>query len=144
VSSSQPPPSYEELSALVVELKLLVSAQAVTIAELTARNTEQAERIAEWERQVAANSHNSSKPPSSDGLRKKPAPKSLRKSTGRKPGRAKGDPGGRRLTGGHKINLPDHGNHSAPHHRSSHEALNSHYPSACTQAFPQLNLLFVD
>ncbi|WAX80069.1 DUF6444 domain-containing protein [Streptomyces sp. KMM 9044] len=73
------PPSYEELATLVTELKLLVSAQA--------------ERIAELERQVAVNSRNSSKPPSSDGLRKKPAPKSLRKASGRKPGRAKGDPG---------------------------------------------------
>jgi transposase len=88
VPSTQPPSSYEELAALVVELRLLVTAQAATIAE-------QAEQIAELERQVAADSHNSSKPPSSDGLGKKPAPKSLRKATGRRPGRAKGDPGGR-------------------------------------------------
>lgn len=73
---------------MVTELKVLVSAQAETIAQ-------QAERIAQLERQVAADSHNSSKPPSSDGLRKKPAPKSLRKPSGRRPGRAKGDPGGR-------------------------------------------------
>lgn len=33
MSSAPPPPSYEELAALVVELKLLVSAQAATIAE---------------------------------------------------------------------------------------------------------------
>lgn len=88
MSFTPPLPSYEELASLVVELRLLVSAQAATIAE-------QAERIAELERQLAADSRNSSKPPSSDGLRKKPAPKSLRKATGRKPGRAKGDPGGR-------------------------------------------------
>lgn len=92
----QPPqPSYGELASLVVELKLLVSAQAATIAGLEARAVEQAERIAELERRLASDSHNSSKPPSSDGLGKKPAPKSLRQRTGRKPGRAKGDPGGR-------------------------------------------------
>ncbi|MFC7219752.1 IS66 family transposase [Streptomyces polyrhachis] len=79
--AEQSPPSYEELAALVVELKLLVSAQAAEIAEL--------------KRRLAADSHNSSRPPSSDGLRKKPAPKSLRQRSGRKPGRAKGDPGGR-------------------------------------------------
>jgi transposase len=89
VTSAQPPqPSYEDLAALVVELK--VSAQAATIAEQAATMAAQAERIAELERQVAADSHNSSKPPSSDGLRKKPAPKSLRQRSGRKPGRAKG------------------------------------------------------
>lgn len=81
MTSTPPPPSYEELVSLVVELRLLASAQAVEIAEL--------------KRQLAADSHNSSKPPSSDGLAKKPAPKSLRRASGRKPGRTKGDPGGR-------------------------------------------------
>src|SRR5215467_6753022 len=38
------------------------------------------------------NPRNSSKPPSAEGLAK-PAPKSLRKRTGRKPGRPKGQPG---------------------------------------------------
>jgi transposase len=83
------------LAALVVELKLLVSAQAATIERLEARIVEQDAEIAELKRRLSADSHNSSKPPSSDGLRKKPAPKSLRKTSGRKPGRAKGDPGGR-------------------------------------------------
>jgi transposase len=100
VSSAQsPPPSYGELAALVVELKLLVAAQA--------------ERIGELERQLGSDSHNSSKPPSSDGLRKKPAPKSLRPRTGRKPGRAKGDPGGQL----EQVADPD--------------AIVDHYPAAC-------------
>ena len=42
-------------------------------------------RVAELEAQVNANSQNSSKPPSSDGL-SKPNAKSLREKTGRKPG----------------------------------------------------------
>ncbi|GAA1845504.1 hypothetical protein GCM10009736_09430 [Actinomadura bangladeshensis] len=44
-------------------------------------------RIAELEAQVASDSRNSSKPPSSDGLDKpQPEPKSLRGLSGRRPG----------------------------------------------------------
>jgi transposase len=46
--------------------------------------------IAELKRRLAADSRNSSKPPSSDGLGRKSAPKSLRKAGGHKPGRTKG------------------------------------------------------
>ncbi|MBA3489514.1 MAG: IS66 family transposase [Longispora sp.] len=68
-------PSYEDLAALVV-------LQAERIALLEAE-------IAELKRQLGLNSRNSSKPPSSDGLAK-PAPKSLRGRSGKKPG---GQPG---------------------------------------------------
>jgi len=81
-------PSYEQLAALV-------AAQERIIAQLQAR-------IAELERQLAASSRNSSRPPSSDGL-DKPAPKSLRGRSGRKPG---GQPGheGRTLR---QVEKPD-------------------------------------
>jgi transposase len=88
VTAAPPPPSYEELASLV-------AVQAAMIERLEARIVEQDAEIAELKRRLAANSTNSSRPPSSDGLARKPAPKSLRKATGRKPGRAKGDPGGR-------------------------------------------------
>jgi len=70
--------SREELLALVV-------AQAKTIEVLT-------ERVAELERQVASDSSNSSRPPSSDApWDKKPAKKrSSRRRSGRKPGKQPG------------------------------------------------------
>jgi transposase len=69
------PPSYEELAALVVELR-------AEISELKAR--------------LGQNSRNSSKPPSSDGYAKPRATRSLRRPSGRKPG---GQPG----HGGHHL-----------------------------------------
>ena len=62
----------------------LVSAQQEQIALL-------AVRVKELEDRLGKDSHNSSKPPSSNGLAKKPV--SLRPATGRKPGAQKGHPG---------------------------------------------------
>ena len=80
-------PSYEELAELVIALRAHIAVQDARIADQDAR-------IAELERQLGANSRNSSKPPSTDGLAK-PAPKSLRKKSGRKSG---GQPGRRGRT----------------------------------------------
>ena len=62
---SEPPPDSPEASAPVSPEAIIVAQQA-EIVEL--RN-----RIAELERQLGLNSGNSGKPPSSDGLKKKPA-----------------------------------------------------------------------
>ncbi len=77
--ADDPRPSYEELAALV-------AVQAKRIAELEAE-------IAELRRQLGQNSQNSSKPPSTDSPFTKPAPKSLRRKSGRKPGGQPGHPG---------------------------------------------------
>lgn len=75
----------EAVIALVMRLLDIISAQSEQIAHLTAR-------VQALESQVAKNSHNSSKPPSSDGP-KKPAPKSLRSRSGKRPGGQPGHPG---------------------------------------------------
>jgi len=95
-----PPPhadSHEEavpISDVVVRLEALIAAlrtqiieQRTVIAALQTRN-------AELERQLGLNSGNSGKPPSSDGLKKKPArTSSLRERSGKKPGGQQGHPG---------------------------------------------------
>lgn len=88
-------PSYDQLAAVVVE-------QAATIGRLEERVGELEAASAELKRRLAQNSRNSSRPPSSDGLAK-PAPRSLRRPSGRKPG---GQPG---HDGGHlaQVALPD-------------------------------------
>jgi transposase len=77
--SAAPRPSYEELAELVVR-------QAERIEQLEAD-------VAELRRQLGQNSRNSSRPPSSDSPFTKPAPRSLRRRSGRKPGGQPGHPG---------------------------------------------------
>lgn len=66
---------------------MLLAERDRVIAELSAR-------VAELEARLGKNSQNSSKPPSTDAF-VKPAPRSLRKRSGRRPGKQSGDPGAR-------------------------------------------------
>jgi transposase len=79
--------STARLESLVAALQAQIAQQQTVIAALQTR-------IAELERQLGLNSGNSGKPPSSDGLRKKPARvSSLRERSGKKTGGQKGHPG---------------------------------------------------
>src|SRR4030088_3168450 len=79
--------STARLESLITALQTQIVQQQTVIAALQARN-------AELERQLGLNSGNSGKPPSSDGLKKKPArTSSLRERSGKRTGGQKGHPG---------------------------------------------------
>jgi len=71
-----------------------LAALRALVAELQAQNAVLVARVAELERQLGLNSGNSGKPPSSDGLKKKPARVgSLRETSGKPQGGQPGHPG---------------------------------------------------
>jgi transposase len=76
-------------------------------------------RVQELEGQLAKDSHNSSKPPSSDGLRRKP--KSLREKSGKQRGGQPGHPG-------HQVSLV-----ATPDQVETHRAVQC---EACQQELP--------
>jgi transposase len=73
-------------------LREVVEAKDTEVGLLRAQVEALAAQLAELRARLGQNSRNSSKPPSSDGPGK-PAPRSLRGKSGRKPGRPKGQPG---------------------------------------------------
>ncbi|MGH3193021.1 MAG: IS66 family transposase [Streptosporangiaceae bacterium] len=97
----------EERDAEIAELRLQVTARDAEIAGLREQLEQLAAQVAELAARVTKNSKNSSKPPSQDGLGK-PAPQSLRKKSGRGPGRPKGQPG-------KTMELTDHPDHVIRH-----------------------------
>jgi len=96
----------EERDAEIAELR----AQLAEFGELREQVAVLQAQVADLAARVRQNSKNSSRPPSSDGLGK-PAPKSLRAKTGRKPGRPKGQPGA-------TMQLTDHPDHVIRHEPS--------------------------
>jgi transposase len=79
-------PGVGELLARLAALEAALGERDVLIAVLRAENTE-------LRRQLGQDSRNSSKPPSTDSPFDKPAPKSQRRRSGRKPGGQPGHPG---------------------------------------------------
>lgn len=82
----------ETLTAIIEEQNIIIEEQAATINQLKETIAMQQQEISQLKEQLGKNSKNSSKPPSTDGF-KKPHPKSLRKSTGKKQGAQKGHEG---------------------------------------------------
>jgi transposase len=95
---SLPPSDSHEgahpISDGMARLESLIAALQAQNAELRAMIAAQNARIVDLERQLGLNSGNSGKPPSSDGLKKKPVRvSSLRERSGKKTGGQKGHPG---------------------------------------------------
>jgi transposase len=101
----------------------LFQSLASRISEQSTRLTEVEVRLLGLSGQLSKDSHNSSKPPSSDGLRKKPAPKNLRSKSGNPSGGQPGHPG----TTLFLTDAPD---------RIAHTI--SRYPVACEQCHADL------
>jgi len=104
------PAAGDEIAALRAanaRLRQVVEAKDTEIGLLRQQVEALAAQVAELRARLGQNPRNSSKPPSSEGLGK-PAPKSLRKKSGRKPGRPKGQPGA-------TLQMTDHPDEAVTH-----------------------------
>lgn len=94
------------------EAEVVIAALRVQVAQRDAVIEQLLERVAALEARLGKNSKNSSQPPSSDNPFTKPAPRSLRGKSGRRPGKQPGDPGARLEPAAD----PDRTQIHAPHH----------------------------
>ena len=89
----QPPGELAALRARVAELEAQLAARGAQLAAAKARLTVLAEQVEELRRQLDKDSSTSSKPPSSDSpYQNRPKDRSLRRRSGRKPGKQPGAP----------------------------------------------------
>jgi transposase len=97
----------ESAARMLCELSRELDALRKEVAALKAENAALRERVQTLEEQVAKDSHNSHKPPSSDGL-SKPKPKSLRPKSQRPTGGQPGHPG-------HTLRMTEKPDRIVPH-----------------------------
>src|SRR5258705_3132325 len=116
----KPAERIAELEAGMAALRAANDAQRAQIQELVARNQELVAQNQELQARLAKDSHNSSKPPSTDPLGRK-RPRSQRRRSGKKPG---GQLGHRGETL-HLVATPD--------------AVVEHRPAVCTTCATQLD-----
>lgn len=84
---------YQHLFKMYRDSLEIIKSLNNTIDDLRKVIADQNEEIRKLSESIRKDSHNSSKPPSSDGLKKKPSPKSLREKTGKKQGGQTSHPG---------------------------------------------------
>src|SRR5437667_5177937 len=84
---------YAQGPEAVVDLVQTLQQQIQQLQRLPQQVQQLSVRVKALEDQIGKDSHNSSKPPSSDGLKKKPKPQSLRQKSGRRSGGQPGHPG---------------------------------------------------
>ena len=104
------PPVPDEIAALRAanaRLREVIEAKDTEVRMLREQVEALTAQVAELRARLGQNPRNSSKPPSGEGLAK-PAPRSLRKKSGRRPGRPKGQPGA-------TLEMTDHPNEVVTH-----------------------------
>ncbi len=111
-------PTEEEIRAAIRQGEEAVVALISSLLQIIAL---QAARIQALEDQLAKNSSNSGKPPSSDGLKKPSRKRSLRQSSGKKSGAQPGHPGHRLEAAANPDRIEKHGVQRCAHCQASLE-----------------------
>jgi transposase len=135
-------PTEEEIRAAIRQGE---DATVALISSLIQIIAIQAARIQALEDQLAKNSSNSGKPPSSDGLKKASRNRSLRRSSGKKSGAQPGHPGHRLEMSAHPDRVERHAVHRCAHCQASLEEIQAdHIEKRQEYELPPLRLIVTE